>query len=125
VTEFDLPAPNIPLLRKAVEWAEAEAAKTDGTGLWEQMDYITDKPCGTAYCIAGWVIATSPEAEIHDDFGYRFPVIEGRNLLWAEAGQELLGLTEIEADDLFCDRNDIEDVRYYAEQIAARVGERL
>lgn len=118
----DLPTPNIPLLRKAVEWAEAEAAKPKAERLWEQWDYITPKPCGTAYCIAGWVVATTaPNVVLRDGSFER----DGDYLSPFDEAKQLLGLTYHEAEDLFVEDNTIEDVREVAEQIAARAGERL
>lgn len=119
----NLPTPNIPLLRKAVEWAEAEAAKTDGTCLWVQQSYITETACGTAYCIAGYVAAVSPEVTIPSTWS--FPQMGGREVPYHEVGQTLLGLTTDEAYDLFDALNTIYDVRETAEEIAARAGERL
>jgi hypothetical protein len=117
----DLPTPNIPLLRKAVEWAEAEAAKTEGPCMWDQGDYFSETDCGTAYCISGFVIATQSGFALKEDR----PLINGRDVGWWDGGRELLGLTEDEALDLFAPYNTIEDVRRLAEQIAARAGERL
>jgi nucleotide-binding universal stress UspA family protein len=110
----DLPAPNIPLLRKAVEWAEAEAAKTDGTSLWDQTIWAGDTGCGTAYCVAGWTVY---EAAGRQDVRVG-PQVESE-------AQALVGLTDDESSDLFHPDNSIEDIRRIAEQIAARAGERL
>lgn len=109
----NLPTPNIPLLRKAVEWAEAEAAKPNDTGLWNQALWAFDTGCGTAYCIAGWTV--------YEAAGETVPVgprVEQRAM-------HLLGLTYDEAWRLFdCDLS-IQDVRRIAGEIAARAGERL
>ncbi|HRD59345.1 hypothetical protein [uncultured Nocardioides sp.] len=127
---------NIPLLRKAVEWAEVEAAKPNN-GSWEQGAWfvatsVTDpnvvipehwdessiamrregygKPaeCGTCYCIAGYTTA----------------MVDGRvdAATVEERAAHLLGLSPYAAADLFCASNSIEDVRRIAEDIA---GERL
>ena len=67
--------PNIPLLRKAVEWVEAQAALPEIDREWMQSDWlatphdrarwnfelhgqvaeIVAAHCGAAYCVAGWV----------------------------------------------------------------------
>jgi hypothetical protein len=102
---------NIPLLRKAVEWAEAEAAKPEG-GLWDQSWYITDdNACGTSYCIAGWVNVQNG-AEGYDQ------------ITDTSAAAESLGIPVWRGEDghLFDGGNSIEDVRRIAEEIA---GERL
>ncbi len=120
----NLPEPNIPLLRKAVEWAEAEAAKTDGTGLWNQAWYAEQRECGTAYCIAGFAImAGLSGAKLVD--GYELEVDGNDCVSWFDTGRAALGLTENEAYALFNANNSIAEVREVAEQIAARAGERL
>lgn len=129
---------NIPLLRKAVEWAEAEAAKPRELCEWYQprwasratldvfMDYTTvvsepdgvvvyeayskSPECGTCFCIAGYTatIATGDE-NLTDP---RIAII----------AQKELGLTDTQAFRLFHASNTIQDVRNVAEAIA---GERL
>lgn len=117
---------NIPLLRKAVEWAEAEAAKPNG--LWLQKWWVSPadtsdsylmalrqahgltEDCGTAYCIAGYVchvegIETGQHAE------------EAARLLGIDPGKSSAAFIP-----LFAAGNTIEDVRRIAEDIA---GERL
>jgi hypothetical protein len=136
MTLIDLPEPNIPLLRKAVEWAEAEAAKTDGTCLWNQEDWAKQTDCGTAYCIAGYTVAiASPTVAIVPepcDCGQDWCKTvnvnarrDGNPLDWEAEGQQLLGLDAEEAERLFDPGNSITDVRRHAEAIAARAGERL
>lgn len=117
------PEVNVPLLRKAVEWAEAEAAKPYGN--WYQVDTVVlpeervlyglgTAGCGTAYCVAGFIAATvtgldnpydSPEVDTVCDFAAKAIGVE-RYKAWA-----LWDMT-----------NSIEDVRRIAEEIA---GERL
>jgi hypothetical protein len=127
------PQPNLPLLRKAVEWAEAEAAKTDGTCMWNQHDWAAtsvDEPeCGTSFCIAGYaVVAGIPAATLgppDDTWGVHPLLVDGQEARWGDEGQRVLGLTDDERYALFDDYNTIERVREVAEQIAARAGERL
>lgn len=121
---------NIPLLRKAVEWAEAEAAKPWELCEWNQQDTIRPPEnvlpsfrdlqagvsvsaqkaaeCGTCFCVAGYVVA----------------VIDGP--AWRDSrmkrAAEHLGLNDDDAWDLFAANNTIADVRRIAESIA---GERL
>lgn len=114
---------NIPLLRKAVEWAEAEAAKPTG-GLWIQQLWYTrpdatgyeadlrernglTPECGTSYCIAGFVC----DVEGIDALGY-----------WDVSAAKALGLSVSQCVPLFHASNTIADVRRIAEDIA---GERL
>ena len=109
----DPPTPDLPLLRKAVSWAEAEAAKTDGTGLWNQTVYRVDVGCGTAYCIAGWTVYEAMGMDV------------AAPLSVERVAQERLGLTSDEAWELFAVENSIERVRELAEAVAERAGERL
>lgn len=132
------PIPNLPLLRKVVDWAQAEAAKPDHECAWDQSVWksLVERPCGTAYCIAGYTAQISGGVWSQDGHG---------ELLIAEPGEEgtrkccneehvispsqraatLLGLTPNEAGDLFEAENGIADIREIADQIAARAGERL
>jgi hypothetical protein len=121
------PVPNIPLLRKAVEWAEAEAAKTDGPCMWNQAIWATPTDCGTTYCIAGYVCATTSDPRIvvsHEDVWPEL-YVDGEWAPWSETAQAQLGLTHDEAEALFLDAQDLPAVRAAAESIAARAGERL
>jgi hypothetical protein len=128
VINEELPAPNIPLLRKAVEWAEAEAAKPHPQErLWDQSSYAQPSNCGTAYCIAGYAVINGvpgAEAEVNG-WGDYYLRVNGEIAHWGTEGCEVLGLTYEEGDALFADDNDIQRVREVAEQIAARAGERL
>lgn len=124
---------NIPLLRKAVEWAEAEAAKPFETREWDQTFWalpaspndpnvcgnpfqsqaVLDRlrgevDCGTKFCVAGWIVHAAGEAVLYYDAATR--------------AAELLGVTIDAADALFVADNSIEDVRRIAEELA---GERL
>lgn len=106
---------NIPLLRKAVEWAEAEAAKPEVESAWFQPGIITPgeeigRTCGTAYCIAGYIAhLVDPASVIADPIRVAF---------------NALGIPmEFETDHgLFIGENSIEDIRRAAEELA---GERL
>jgi hypothetical protein len=131
------PEVNIPLLRKAVEWAEAEAQKPVWESQWRQGSYIwpakhrhdwylsrlheatvdreqLEKHCGTAYCIAGYV------GQLLEP-GYASESAHRGVHVFAFAANAL-GLTEDQADSLFDGSNTIEDVRQAAEEIA---GEKL
>jgi hypothetical protein len=108
---------NIPLLRKAVEWAEAEATKPPTRRLWWQGDYRMETACGTAFCIAGYV------GQMLDDRYAETTFVDGTHV--ADFAAEALGIDADCADGvdgLFSSNNSIEDVRRIAEEIA---GERL
>lgn len=140
---------NVPLLRKAVEWAEAEAAKPWTLRQWRQQDWITnpkklalqtrdslgrfvkggkvetkDAECGTCYCIAGWVATQVVGAEPVDATYWSAIVTtpEGKQDKVPVIAMKELGLNWRQADRLFAATNTIEKVREIAESIA---GERL
>lgn len=118
------PTVNIPLLRKAVEWAEAEAAKPFEVREWNQFYWKLPpsaaqttphlfgidsgqpkaEACGTCYCIAGYAAEVQGAAARTSDI----PVV----------ARKALGLTEFQANQLFNANNTIEDVRRIAEDIA-------
>lgn len=116
---------NLPLLRKAVEWAESEARKPVEESEWSQLYFETpgwkiDRACSTAYCIAGYiahVIANDDDRMYGDTEDF--------------VARSLLGISYDDAWDpceeggLFRAGNSIEDVRRIAEQIARKYGEEL
>jgi hypothetical protein len=121
--------PNIPLLRRVVKWAEAEAAKTDGACLWDQGSWAERTDCGTTYCIAGYtVLIALPQAEMREDedeCGLLNLYVDGERAWWGDIAASVLGITHEERLNLFAASNNIDDVRFFAEQIAERAGERL
>lgn len=128
-TTVDDVQPNIPLLRKCIEWVEAEAAKPYDERLWRQTVWAVEEDCGTACCIAGYAVLAGipgvtvvPPTILSGNLGLR---VHGAPMDWYEAGQAALGLDFDEADELFNDYNTAEDLRRIAARIAASVGERL
>ena len=117
---------NVDLLDTAVEWAvkEEEKRRQGLPSAYLQDRWFTDlsgRPdaddeamvvfwkehlngyCGTAYCIAGYVASlVDPERQ------------EGHV---AAVARHALGLTEVEADELFSAENSIEDVQSIASRI--------
>lgn len=120
---------NIPLLRKAVEWVEAEAKRPATERQWYQKNWVTPESrkilddqsalvnhCGTAYCVAGYVGQLVDPAFINSDW------TADRDVHVSDVAMEALGLTSGQAGRLFHANNTAEDVRRIAEEIA---GERL
>ena len=129
---------NVPLLRRAVEWAEAEAQKPDELREWEQGCYVVptveqyrlndlgscgseedlvytrnqilrkSPECGACFCIAGYTQYVTTGS-----FDYRTA---------ADTAQAALGISGGQANRLFHAGNNIMDVRRIAEEIA---GEKL
>lgn len=83
---------NVELLDRAMLRVR-EAAKV---GLWDQSYFEDEKACGTSHCIGGFVVLD------HDGF---VP------LGCAERAQELLGITDAEADQLFFFTTNIRNVK--------------
>jgi len=136
VEPSEQPTPNIPLLRKAVEWAEAESLRAED-GEWDQREWRMVTDCGTTYCIAGYVCfingaewerprgAMTIHADADDDPEYTWTTEEGRWTTVEARARRLLGISMEESGRLFYPCEDIGGVRYVAEQIATRAGERL
>jgi hypothetical protein len=118
---------NVPLLRTAVEWAEAEAAKPAESCQWHQADFVADAEevavyrgvthvdCGTCYCIAGYI---SQLLDARYATSYFVDDVSMNDFAMTALGIE----SETGATALFAPSNTIEDVRRYAEELA---GERL
>jgi hypothetical protein len=116
---------NVPLLRKAVEWAEVEAAKPERLSQWNQTWWAVESQslgrsteCGTCYCIAGFItslqdVQQRPNEYTPDDIDF---VRDGKPVDPAEAALEALGISHDHG--LFYAGNTIEDVRRIAEKIA-------
>jgi hypothetical protein len=128
---------DVPLLRKAVVWAEGEARLPEIDREWMQARYLAKPPevaavllldavrdgpvefaeleqliphCGTTCCIAGYV------AQLIDS---RYAVVDTVNDVFIpEFAQRALGITEEESEMLFDGSNSIADVRRIAEMIA-------
>lgn len=105
---------NIPLLRKGLEWAEAEAARPDQEmSEWYQDGVIMDaaqvgRSCGTCYCLAGYIaVQVDPSAS----WDSAIPI-----------AVNALGLKFGELGGLFVGDNSIEKLRSIAESLA---GEKL
>lgn len=125
--------PNIPLLRKMVEWAEEQERLTFDRDQrqWAQASWFgklyrggrADEWCNTTCCIAGKVALIEGWEPVFDDDGYADSVtLDGETRLVAEIAARTLGLNAHQAIDLFKSTNTARDVRIVAERIA---GERL
>lgn len=122
---------NLPLLRKVVEWAEAEAAKPDETkcGWFQDAWAVTDHEigrqteCGTCFCIAGYAayLTLKPGEYLHngDEIwfdGEMITSVADRAVI--ELGTEGYPNGDYKEGYLFSAYNSIERVRQLAEQIA-------
>lgn len=126
------PTPNVALLRKAVEWVEAEAALPMTQRQWEQGSWFRPREveatnfCGTACCVAGWVGLNSDEVQPqveqdvygNDRYTDRVEYPSGLVVHVSDYAQHALGLTDAQADRLFAGGNTATVIREVAEQIA-------
>lgn len=107
--------PNVPLLRKVVEWVEEQDRLPKSERVWNQIFW-----CGTTYCIAGklalddgWQVLDSQSNTVH----------KGGLAAWPDdIAKNLLGLAIGDASQLFDPDNTAADIRRIAEELA---GERL
>jgi hypothetical protein len=117
---------NIPLLRKAVEWAEAEAAKPERLSAWNQSWWAVQPEslgrstdCGTCYCIAGFIASMQELQEAPSEYvptDIDFVGLDGGRVDASDVAMKALGVTDDKG--LFYAGNTIEDVRRIAESIA-------
>lgn len=106
---------NVPLLRKAVEWAEAEAAKPEGEFReWDQEWYRKVTGCGTAYRIGGYVCEVTGHEWDITDLGWSTTEAG----LVSDVARAELGLGPEDGSMLFDSDNTIADIRRIAERIA-------
>lgn len=134
----DTITPNIPYLRKMVEWVETEAERTEDRE-WYQATWMSPGQeaqidfgqqidfCDTACCVAGKVALLEgwrPQTyNGSPSSGFTGNVIRGDETRHAShVAREVLGLTMDQADVLFEASNTASDIREIAEEIA---GERL
>lgn len=76
---------NEPFLREVLAWIEIHPER------WDQRFWLSSRPtCGTSYCLGGWAYVLGTGAE---------PLIFGPSHI--DKAQELLGLNDYQAHDLF------------------------
>lgn len=137
IVELDPQAePNVPLLRKVVEWVEWQDKldQKDPERTWNQLVWAAygesvEMECGTAYCVAGMVVQNAgykfsmdPDHPFRDAEGCFDPAEPKKIYPISIMAAKILGLAEYEAQDLFQAQNSATDIRRTAELIA---GERL
>lgn len=115
---------NLPLLRKAIEWAKAEAA-LENNGQWDQGTWRRVEACGTKYCVAGYVCETMGERWHPEYPQWVMDAETGNDVIPGQVAAQHLGLYECEAAQLFRGDNSIHMVLDYARAFAARRGEEL
>lgn len=143
------PQPDVKRLIHLAEWAAAQEARRrlDLPSEWDQNHWLLNlgevltevAPCGTACCIAGkvtledgwlpnaavdspenWTISESEDYVIKVDKSGK-PVGDARYV--PEVAQEILGLTDDQANRLFDGDNDLDDVLDVIVEILAEVQE--
>lgn len=127
--------PNIAELDALLNWAEAEHAKKlrGEPSEWDQIHwavnpiqyarYWDQQPppvdCGTACCLAGKAVARQGGVfKIgRDGVAAYADMPDGKTVAIDDYAQQILGLSEHQADTLFEGYNTIEDVRKYIQEI--------
>lgn len=131
---------NVPLLRKAVEWVEEQDAldlsvahhqallegspsyeHDHGTDRWwNQQTWLKASDCGTAMCLAGFVVTLAGYEPTYDA---AYCALPGKyKVTVSDTAQQLLGLSDLQAGRLFAPNNTAADIRELAEAYA---GEKL
>jgi hypothetical protein len=125
---------NVPLLRKVVEWVEAEDKLDPRRREWDQENVIVPEDvrvrdfghepgCGTAYCAAGAVAAMVDERFVNARYN-RWGYVQLDSGEWISAigtASRALGIEGVE-HSLFRAYNTASNIRAEAERLA---GERL
>lgn len=98
---------NSDLLRRTIEHVEAHPDE------WDQAHWAGDgADCGTTCCLAGWACRLSGlriDWDRQDGNGQAWWLTDGR--LISTTAQQLLGLTDTQAMELFYEGNDLDDLR--------------
>jgi hypothetical protein len=117
------PTPDLPLLKKAVEYVDAHPEE------WDQEEWYAEDHCGTVACLAGrtCLLAGDTPSDLEPGLNGRlqtaFIVRDGGGVQdISERARELLGLTHDECR-MFSATNDRADLQEWAIRIAARAGE--
>lgn len=135
-----MPIPNVPLLRKVrehignhpSEWNQDvwRTPRTDDVPFrWDfdiSQDRILAQPaasCDTAFCFAGWALTFDGVDWLDSDYvrlkdGEIFKALHAHGV-----AQHVLGLSENEADMLFCGLNSLGGIDMVLARIYARAGE--
>jgi hypothetical protein len=124
-----MPELDVPLLRKAVEWVQAEAQKPPRESEWYQGEWRAKgievgRTCGTVYCVAGYV-AEVTGTEWGWPVGDCLSVVSESGQFASVIAQDALGLSEDEADELFDGDNTAKDVLRIARNICEERGTEL
>jgi len=114
------PAPNVKLLNRILDIIETDPDH------WDQETWVTETPCGTAYCFAGWAVhlngykfhpgwdlSLNTSDEVYKDN-------EKESIYIQDVAQEILGLTLLEATTLFSSWRTLDDIRAVVAHIIAR-----
>ena len=121
--------PNIPLLRKMVEWVEEQAQLTENRE-WYQADWIVapseylgladeaENWCGTACCVAGKVALMDGWKPAFFSGLATTVTKDGEYREVKEVAAELLGIPDYGVHPLFDGNNTAADIRRIAEEIA-------
>jgi hypothetical protein len=101
---------NVELLRKVVEYAEAEPRRSDMAEWYIDVSHMTKNPrintppCGAVACLSGTACILSgaaPKSEVSIQNGIEVASYDEPDEGWFNAGRDALGLTSEQASRLF------------------------
>lgn len=135
---------DVELLKQAVKWARHEYETSGSDGAWQQAFWFTKvipgvrfgsyqyedqvlsgTPCQTGMCIAGHIVSQAgyePRWDNSDPGVGRTYSVEGDRRSVGQIAADLLGVTQVEADDLFAAGNTIEMVESAARRLVELKG---
>lgn len=91
-----------------------EMARAIGGDIWCQTTWATETSCGTAMCFAGWTTHLSGLAcNNYDD---QTVLWNGRSTHISDAARVLLGLSDVQAANLFGGGNTLDTIRLLVER---------
>jgi hypothetical protein len=114
---------NVGLLQRTLATIEAHPES------WDQSMWAARTQCGTSYCFAGYAVALCggrANFEGYEDDGEElaYHVVVGllpgiEETAYGPVATTLLGLTELQASELFDERNSLQDLREIVARLTA------
>ncbi len=117
--------PNTERLLELKAWVRREWEKKESgqESEWDQSTWASRTGCGTACCVAGKAaLLDGWQPEFADEPGVNYTIIfakGGRTWPVDDIAQDVLGLTDEEADDLFEVSNSVEQIERMIDLIVA------
>lgn len=120
------PTPDVGMLRKTADWVrEQDALRQEGKpSEWDQSVYFSSSTyCGTSCCVAGWLGLNF--TDYTPTLVSLFDPATGDSHAYEAMTATLLGLSELEADWLTDEHNELTDIEIIIDLAMQRAGDRL